>query len=89
MPDWPGVGHTTPGRFCTRWWPARRTRSDAPHRAGRAAGPFDFMAHVGVRGVRVESLFSCVFSGGNLLKFPREDPIHRGHRGQSRPAGRA
>jgi len=28
---------------------ARRARSDAPYRAGRAAGLFDFIAHFGVR----------------------------------------
>ena len=31
----------------TRWLLARRARSDAPHRDGRAAGPFDFTAHFG------------------------------------------
>jgi hypothetical protein len=42
------VGNATPGKFRTRWWQARRARSDAPYRAGRAAGPFDFIAHFGI-----------------------------------------
>jgi len=43
------VGKATPGKVCTRWLQARRARSDAPYRAGRAAGPFDFIAHFGIR----------------------------------------
>jgi len=43
------VGKATPGKFCTRWLQARRARSDAPYRAGLAAGLFDCIAHFGVR----------------------------------------
>jgi len=43
-------GKATPGKFCTRWWQARRARSDAPYRCGFATGRFDFMTHCGVRG---------------------------------------
>ena len=39
----------TAGKFCTRSLQARRARSDAPYRAGRAAGLFGFIAHFGVR----------------------------------------
>ena len=39
--DWQGVGKATPDKICTRWWPARHARSDAPARlsgAGRTVG---------------------------------------------------
>jgi len=42
-------GKAAPEKFCTRWLQARRARSDAPYRAGRAAGLFGFIAHFGVR----------------------------------------
>ena len=51
------VWKATPGEFCTRWWQARRARSDAPSRAGRAAAPFDFIARFGVR---VKSVLAAV-----------------------------
>jgi len=43
------VGKATPGKLCTRWWQARRARSDAPYHAGRATRPFNFSANFGVR----------------------------------------
>ena len=43
------VGKATSGEICIHWLQARRARSDAPDRAGRAAGPFDFIAHFGIR----------------------------------------
>jgi len=43
------VGKATPGKFRTRSLQTRRARSDAPYRAGRAAGLFECMARVGVQ----------------------------------------
>ena len=43
------VGKATSGKICPQRLQARRARSDAPYRAGRAAGPFDLIAHFGIR----------------------------------------
>jgi len=42
-------GKTTLGIICIFWLQARRARSDAPYRAGRAKQPFDRTVHLGYR----------------------------------------
>jgi len=41
------VGKVTPGKFCTRWWQAQRTRSDAPYQ--RWARDMAFRFHCPLR----------------------------------------
>jgi len=80
-PDRQRIGKTTLGIFCPFRWQARRARSDAPYRAGYAAGSFDFVAHFGVRveseleqawnpnqqAAGVDQLLSCVAGEADAL----------------------
>ena len=50
------VGNATPRKFRTRWWPARRARSDAPYHAGHArCAAKSGQKRVGVHGLQLEA----------------------------------